>query len=212
MTLFGLKVSVITDVISAVLPIVAFLFAFQYFVVRKPIENVSHILIGIAISIVGLILFLEGLELGFLPLGRQVGAGLQGTGSAYIVIAFGTVFGYAITLAEPNLRVLIGQVETVSAGSIPGSLVLHTVSAGVGASLGISILRILLGIPIEPEKEIVITLIEKEKTDVVLEAAVRAGKLDEPGRGRAFVMNVEKMVGVVHLEQENTLEAVGQSL
>jgi hypothetical protein len=148
MTLFGLKVSVIPDVVLAVLPILAFLFAFQYFVVRKPIENVSHILIGITISIVGLILFLEGLELGFLPLGKQVGAGLQGTGSVYIVIAFGTVFGYAITLAEPNLRVLIGQVETVSAGSIPGSLVLHTVSVGVGASLGISMLRILLGIPL----------------------------------------------------------------
>lgn len=60
----------------------------------------------------------------------------------------------------------------------------------------------ILGIPIEPEKEIMITLIEKERTDAVLDAIVKAGKLNERGRGRAFVINVEKMVGAMHLEQE----------
>ncbi|MFH1323010.1 MAG: DUF1538 family protein [Methanobacteriota archaeon] len=74
--------------------------------------------LGIALSTAGLILFLEGLKLGFLPLGRQVGAGLPITGSPYLVVAFASIFGYAITLAEPNLRVLINQVETVSSGAI----------------------------------------------------------------------------------------------
>lgn len=60
----------------------------------------------------------------------------------------------------------------------------------------------ILGIPIEPEKEIMITLIEKERNDVVLDAIVKAGKLNERSRGRAFVINVEKMVGAMHLEQE----------
>lgn len=71
-----------------------------------------------------------------------------------------------------------------------------------GRGTGIHEHRKILGIPIEPEKEIVITLIEKEKTDAILEAIVREGKLNESGRGRAFVVNVEKMVGALHLEQK----------
>lgn len=70
-----------------------------------------------------------------------------------------------------------------------------------GRGTGIHEHRKILGIPIEPEKEIVITLIEKEKTDAILEAILKAGKLNEPGRGRAFVVSVDKMVGALHLEQ-----------
>ncbi len=71
-----------------------------------------------------------------------------------------------------------------------------------GRGCGIHECKKILGIPIEPEKEIVMTLIQKEKTDAVLEAIVKSGKLNEPGRGRAFVLNVDKMVGAVHLEPE----------
>jgi len=71
-----------------------------------------------------------------------------------------------------------------------------------GRGTGIHEHRKILGIPIEPEKEIVIILIEKEKTDAVLEAAVSAGKLNEPGKGRAFVISADKMVGASHLEQK----------
>lgn len=73
-----------------------------------------------------------------------------------------------------------------------------------GRGTGIHEHRKILGIPIEPEKEIVITLIEKEKTDAILEAIVREGKLNEPGRGRAFVVSVEKIVGAPHLEQKKS--------
>lgn len=148
MALSWLKDSVVTEVIIAVLPIVIFLIAFQFFILRRPVENISQILIGIALSTVGLILFLGGLKLGFLPLGHQIGANLPATGSVYLVVAFGCIFGYAVTLAEPNLRVLINQVETVSSGAIPGKLVMHAVGIGVGLSLGVSMLRILLGIPL----------------------------------------------------------------
>jgi len=75
MALSWLKASVIAEVVLAVLPVVIFMFAFQFFITKRPIENLSQILIGIALSTIGLILFLEELELGFLPLGQQVGAG-----------------------------------------------------------------------------------------------------------------------------------------
>lgn len=150
MTLFSLKDSVttITDVFLTMLPIIAFLFAFQFFVIKRPIENISQIVIGIILSTAGLILFLEGLKLGFLSLGHQIGAGLPGAGSIYIIVAFGLIFGYAVTLVEPNLRILIDQVEMVSAGAIPARLVMHVVGIGVGISLAISMLRVFLGIPL----------------------------------------------------------------
>ncbi len=57
----------------------------------------------------------------------------------------------------------------------------------------------LLGIPIEPEKEIIFTIVPEAITDQVLAAIIRAGKLEQPGTGVAFVIDLKKVVGVVHL-------------
>jgi nitrogen regulatory protein P-II 1 len=55
------------------------------------------------------------------------------------------------------------------------------------------------GVPIEPEKDILLVLIERNRTDGVLKAIVKAGKLNEPGKGIAFVLNVPRIEGIVHL-------------
>jgi len=57
----------------------------------------------------------------------------------------------------------------------------------------------LFGIPIEPEKEIVLTLIDRTKTEKVLEAISNAAELEKPGKGIAFVLEVERTVGICHL-------------
>ena len=57
----------------------------------------------------------------------------------------------------------------------------------------------LLGIPIEPEKEIIFTITLEEKTEQVLDAIIKAGKLEQPATGIAFVLELKKVVGVVHL-------------
>lgn len=57
----------------------------------------------------------------------------------------------------------------------------------------------LFGITIEPEKEIVLTLIDRTKTKKVLDAMTNALELDKPGRGVAFVLAVEKVAGICHL-------------
>ena len=56
-----------------------------------------------------------------------------------------------------------------------------------------------LGIPIEPEKDIVLVLIAESLTDAVMNAIVEAGRLDQPGKGIAFVLNVPRVEGIVHL-------------
>jgi len=61
----------------------------------------------------------------------------------------------------------------------------------------------LFGIPIEPEKEIVLTLIDRDQTAAVLKAVSDAVELDKPGKGVAFVLKVEKTVGICHLLNES---------
>lgn len=71
-----------------------------------------------------------------------------------------------------------------------------------GRGVGIHETKKLLGIPIEPEKEIILTLIHKDKTDAVLKAIVEAGQLNKPGTGIGFVIDVDKVVGIVHLLEQ----------
>jgi nitrogen regulatory protein P-II 1 len=77
-----------------------------------------------------------------------------------------------------------------------GGTVIH------GRGVGIHETKKLLGIPIEPEKEIILTLIHKDKTTKVLKAIVDAGQLNKPGTGIGFVIDVDKVVGTVQLLEQ----------
>ena len=68
-----------------------------------------------------------------------------------------------------------------------------------GRGTGIHEQAKLFGIKIEPEKEIVLTLVDKTKTQQVLDAITRAIDLDKPGTGVAFVVGVDKTAGICHL-------------
>ena len=65
--------------------------------------------------------------------------------------------------------------------------------------LGIHEQKKLLGIPIEPEKEIILTIIQNHKTEKVLDAIIKAGNLNKPATGIAFVVELKQVVGIVHM-------------
>lgn len=69
--------------------------------------------------------------------------------------------------------------------------------------LGVEIGNLPMGIPTEPEKEIVLSITCRESKEAILEAIVHAGELDKPGTGIAFVAPVGKLVGMVHLCDES---------
>lgn len=69
----------------------------------------------------------------------------------------------------------------------------------MGRGTGIHEKQSLLGLPIEPEKEIILTIIEQDKVDSVLAAIEKAAELDSPGMGIAFVVNLEKIAGRAHI-------------
>lgn len=84
-------------------------------------------------------------------------------------------------------------VETTKKAGAEGGTIINGRGTGIHENVK------LLGIPIEPEKEIVLTLIDSNKTDRVLEAVSKAVELNKPNKGVAFVMEVEKTVGICHL-------------
>ena len=87
-------------------------------------------------------------------------------------------------------------IECAKRGGAEGGTIL------TGRGAGIHDTSKILGILIEPEKEVVLTLIEKAKTDAVLDAIVDGMELEKPGRGIAFVVDVPKAAGIVHGDNE----------
>ncbi|MBM4432809.1 MAG: P-II family nitrogen regulator, partial [Chloroflexi bacterium] len=73
----------------------------------------------------------------------------------------------------------------------------------IGRGVGMHEKQKILGIPIEPEKEIVLSVTYPDKKEAILKEIVRAAELEKPGAGIAFVVPVEKVVGVAHLQGEN---------
>lgn len=68
-----------------------------------------------------------------------------------------------------------------------------------GRGVGIHEKSTLMGIPIEPEKEIILTIILKNKTREVVEAIIKAGNLNKPGTGIVFVLGLQQVSGICHL-------------
>jgi nitrogen regulatory protein P-II 1 len=95
---------------------------------------------------------------------------------------------FAIVEAERGSEIL----EKAQEAGAEGGTVFY------GRGIGVHEHEKILGIPIEPAKEIIMILIKEEIADKVLDAIVSAGKLDKPGKGLAFVMDVFKVAGICH--------------
>ncbi len=81
---------------------------------------------------------------------------------------------------------------SVKAGATGGTVLL-------GRGIGVNEKESIFGIPIEPEKEIVLTLVQESEVETILQEIVRAAELDQPGHGLAFVVSVAKVLGMPHI-------------
>ncbi|MBX6394006.1 MAG: P-II family nitrogen regulator [Burkholderiales bacterium] len=106
-------------------------------------------------------------------------------------------------MPRPSLIVTIvrkGWGHTALEASVKAGATGGTVLQGRG--IGVNEKGSIFGIPIEPEKEIVLTLTDSDQCDTILQEIMRATELEQPGRGLAFVMPVEKVVGMPHIGEE----------
>lgn len=136
------------EVFTALFPIL-FLFAvFQMVFRRFHSHQLIKISSGMIYTYIGLVLFLTGVNVGFMPAGQFIGASIAGGDKKWLLVPVGMLIGYFIVNAEPAVQVLTKQVEEVSNGSITQKSMKHGLSIGIALSVGIAMLRILSGISI----------------------------------------------------------------
>ncbi len=137
------------DIAVALLPIVVFALLFQLLTRAFSLTKLLRIGMGIVYTFVGLVIFLTGANEGFLPTGQLLGQSLADLGTwRWLLIPIGMLLGYFIVNAEPAVYVLNKQVEQITAGAISAGTMRISLSIGVSAALGLSMLRILTGINI----------------------------------------------------------------
>lgn len=135
------------EVALALTPIAAVFFVFELITKRFKKHQLIRIISGFIYTYIGLVLFLCGVNVGFMPVGNQLGSTLANSGNLrWLLIPVGMLVGYFIVAAEPAVHVLKDQVEEVSKGAISKRSMGISLSVGVAASVGISMLRILTGI------------------------------------------------------------------
>lgn len=134
------------EVVISILPITVVVAILQLIILKLPLSVFWEFLGGILLVVVGLILFLLGTQIGLLPMGEYLGGALPKTGKAWLVILFGFLLGFLVTVAEPNVRILARQVADVSPGIGQSTLIL-TIALGVAVFMGLAMLRSLLGFP-----------------------------------------------------------------
>lgn len=121
---------------------------FQITVLRLKKDNLIRIGIGFFYTYIGLVLFLTGVNVGFMPVGNYIGRQLGALDYNWILIPIGMLIGYFIVTAEPAVHVLNKQVYEMTSGTIPKKALTTSLSIGVAVSVGLSMLRIVAGIPI----------------------------------------------------------------
>jgi hypothetical protein len=136
------------EIAGSMLPIIIFFGLFQIFSVKMSRQGLTKIAVGLVYTYVGLVLFLTGANVGFIPMGNYLGTVLAGLSFRWILIPVGMVIGYFIVKAEPAVYVLMHQVEELTSGAISGKAMQRCLSLGVAASVGISMVRVLTGVPI----------------------------------------------------------------
>ncbi len=130
------------NVFVALAPIVVFFFILQAIFMRSTKRKVKQIIVGIAYTFFGLVIFLTAVEVGFMPIGFKMGTQLaEQSEGVMILLAF--LLGFTVVLAEPAIHVLNKQVEQVTGGAVSKRSMLIALSVGVGISIALSVIRVI---------------------------------------------------------------------
>ena len=159
--------SAIANTVRDVLPIAAILFGFQWLVIRKPMPNLKKVLIGFVYVLVGLALFLEGLNQALFPLGKLMAQQLTDPAFLYGTLAatgqavqqthwwdyrwvylFAAMIGFSCSLAEPALIAVAMKAHEISGGTIGVWGLRIAVASGAAIGITLGVFRIVTGTPL----------------------------------------------------------------
>lgn len=139
---------VLLEVAYALVPLTIVFLFLQIWLLKLPKQRVIIVIKGLALTLIGLALFLQGVQVGFLPVGDVIGKTMGGLKHNWVLIPIGFVLGFVATFAEPAVRVLNYEVEKASGGYISQQVLLYTLSLGVAVSIALSVSRVLYGFPL----------------------------------------------------------------
>jgi hypothetical protein len=155
----------VLSTLKDVVPIIGIILCFQFFVIRKPIPNFGRVLVGFIYVILGLALFLQGLEQALFPLGRLMAEQLTtptfivpdlAAGEEYVVhwadyfwvYIFAAAIGFSTTIAEPSLLAVAMKASEVSGGTVTLWGLRIAVAIGVAIGIALGTFRIVTGTPL----------------------------------------------------------------
>ena len=121
--------------------IVVFFLICQVLFLRLSRRHLARIAVGVAFTYVGLVLFLTGVNVGFMPIGYKLGFALSQVSETFLIL-FGLLVGVLVVLAEPAIHVLNSQVEDVTGGLVTKKSMMIGLCIGVGAAIALSMIRI----------------------------------------------------------------------
>ena len=130
------------------LPIIVVVTFFQLVIIRQLPDELLPMVVGLLVVVVGVALFLQGLELGIFPIGKNLSNEFAKKGSLLLLMAFGFSLGFAAVVAEPALIAVASQAEVISEGRISGFTLRLLVAISVGAVVALGVVRIILGHPL----------------------------------------------------------------
>ncbi|MCP4433693.1 MAG: DUF1538 domain-containing protein [Gammaproteobacteria bacterium] len=152
--------SALFDSLRDLLPIIVVIGFFQLVILQKPIPNLAEITLGIIFVVIGLTLFVKGLNMGLFPIGETMAYAFASKGSVFWLLTFAFALGFGTTVAEPALIAVAGEAATVAA---VGNMIENseaskdayafglriTVAVSVGFAIVIGVFRIIKGWPIQ---------------------------------------------------------------
>lgn len=132
------------EIFIVLFPIILIFIVGQRFAFKESKKSVKRILLGSVYTFVGLVLFLVGVNAGFMEAGRLVGFGLAEIGNHFLTILIAFLIGLVVILAEPAVYVLTKQIEEVTSGYIKRRVVLIALSIGVAVAVALAVVRIIV--------------------------------------------------------------------
>ena len=134
------------EVLASVLPIVVIVLGLHFTITPLATNALIAFLIGSVLIIIGLTVFLFGIDLGLEPIGQGIGNTLAHSNSYAILITISLILGFFISFAEPDLHILAKQVDAVTSGKFDNIFMVVVVSIGLGIMMTLGMLRILKGV------------------------------------------------------------------
>jgi hypothetical protein len=137
------------ETLLSLAPAIFLIILFQVTVIRLPIREFFSVLLGLALTIIGFVLFIQGAKLGLLPLGQGIGKAFIEQRAFRMILLFGFLLGIVLTVAEPGVRLLVLQLQEAVSEPVSTTALITVGALGLGLFLLLALLRIVFDTPMQ---------------------------------------------------------------